>query len=229
MANIEAQIKPSGISQRNLVDLIYMLAYSFKTLCAKLDDDVAVDDTTYEALCFTAIFNGYIEDSRGNSLMNRANDGATPPVYVTDERFFYIRPDGISDKDLLEFLYQWFDMIETLTEQLDADNLNSSDYEANCYTAKLLWIIENCKGSRLGNGTTYYFGPNGVVNYDQLVNLLYAMVDSWETLCEQLDTDGATTPPTDTDYEALCFTATVTMRVENSTGNVVGNTITVTP
>jgi hypothetical protein len=63
-------------------------------------------------------------------------------------------------------------------------------------------------------------------NQDQLIDLLYQIVNAIETLTEQLDADGTVT---DTNYEALWFTATVTMRVENSQGNVVGNTITVTP
>jgi hypothetical protein len=46
------------------------------------------------------------------------------------------------------------------------------------------------------------------------------MVDSWETFTEKLDTDAL---PSGSDYESLWFTATVLMRVENSSGSVVGN------
>ena len=222
--NVEAQIKPGGLSQRNLVDLLYQIIYSIKGICAKLDGDGGVTAETYESTAYTAIFNGYIEDSRGNVLINRANDGAG--TYVCDDRFFYIRPDGISDKDLNECLYQIFDMLETLTEAADADALTDATYEALCYTAKLTAIIENCKGSALGNGTTYYFRPGGMFNEDQLVEILYEIVDAIETLTEQLDDDGTVT---DTDYEALWFTATILMRVQNAAGNVVGNTITITP
>lgn len=224
MSNIEAQIRPDALSQRNLVDLLYDIVAAIQGICAKLDDDTGVTLTTYEANAYTAIFNGCIEDSRGNQLINRANDGSG--TYVTDDRFFYIRPDGISDKDLNECLYQIFDMFETLTEQCDTDALGDSTYEALCYTALFLWKIENCKGSLLGNGTTYYFRPGGMHNQDQLVDLLYAIVDAIETFTEQLDADGTVN---DTDYEALWFTATVTMRVQNSKGNVVGNSVTVTP
>ena len=224
MANYEAQIKPGGLSQRNLVDLLYMIVASIKGICAKLDDDVGVTATTYESSAYTAIFNGYIEDSRGNSIMNRANDGSG--TYVTDERFFIITPMGVSDHDLNECIYQIFDMFETLTEACDTDALGDSNYEALCYTALFTWIIENRKGSALGNGTTYYFRPGGMHNQDQLINLLYQIVNAIETLTEKLDADGTVT---DTNYEALWFTATVTMRVQNSQGNVVGNTITVTP
>jgi hypothetical protein len=218
MANIEAQIKPSGISQRNLVDLLYMAVKAVQGICQKLDDDAGVPLTTYEANVFTAIFNGSIEDSRGNYIMNR--------VSAKGDRFFQITPMGIGDEQLLEFLYQFFDMMETLTEQLDTDVLTDSTYEALCYTALYTWIVENVKGGTLGNGTVYYFRPGGVFNYDQLVDLLYQIVNSIETLTEQLDADGTVT---DTDYEALWFTATILMRVENSQGNVVGNTINYLP
>jgi len=133
---------------------------------------------------------------------------------------------GISDHDLNECLYQIFDMFETLTEALDTDALTDSTYEALCYTALWTWKIENRKGSTLGNGNTYFFRPGGMHNQDQLIDLLYQIVNAIETLTEKLDADGTVT---DTDYEALWFTATVTMRVQNSQGNVVGNTITVQP
>ena len=218
MANIEAQIKPTGMSQRNLVDLLYQVVSSIQGICAKLDDD-DVTDTTYEALCYTAIFNGSIEDSRGNLIINR--------VSTKDDRFFIITPTGLDNKALLECLYQVFDMMETLTEQIDADAAppSSVTYEALCYTALYVWIIENCKGDQLGNGTAFYF-RNAAENRKELVNLLYAIVDSIETLTEKLDTDAV---PAGSDYEALWFTATILMRVENSQGNVVGNTITITP
>jgi hypothetical protein len=215
--NIEAQIKPNGISQRNLVDLLYMAVYSIQGICTKLDLDNSTDNT-YVASVYTAIFNGYIEDSKGNTIMNR--------VSAADDRFFYIRPNGISDKDLLECLYQIFDMFETLTEQADADDMSSSTYESLIYTAHFLWIIENCKGSQLGNGTVFYFRPGGVFDYGKLVDLLYAIVHSLATLTAKLDTDNV---PLGSNYTALWYTATILMRVENQQGDVVGNDITVTP
>jgi hypothetical protein len=216
MANIEAQIKPTGMSQRNLVDLLYMIVSSFHGICAKLDLDDNTD-ATYEADVFTAIFNGSIEDSKGNSIMNR--------VSAKDDRFFIITPNGLDNKSLLECLYQIFDMMETLTEQCDADNLTTSNYEALIYTAHFVWIIENCKGDQLGNGTEFYF-RNAAENRKELVNLLYAVVHSFETLTEKLDTDAV---PSGSNYEALWFTATFLMRVENSQGSVVGNDITTMP
>lgn len=217
MASIEPQIKPNGISQKNLVDLLYMILYSITGICAKLDLDDNTDDT-YLASVVTAIANGEIRDSRGNYIMNR--------VTAKDDRFFVISPEGISDAALLECLYQIFDMMKTLTTQLDADDASSSTYLALIYTAIYLWIVENCKGSQLGNGTVYYFRPGGVFNYDQLVDLLYAIVNSITTLAAKLDTDAI---PAGTDYKALWFTATILMRVENSKGSVVGNTPTTLP
>jgi len=216
MANLEAQIKPTGMSQRNLVDLLYMIVNSIKGICAKLDLDDNTD-ATYTALVYTAIFNGSIEDSRGNFIINR--------VSTKDDRFFIITPTGIDNKALLECLYQIFDMMETLTEQIDADDASTSNYEALCYTALYLWIIENCKGSQLGNGTAFYFRAASE-NRKELVNLLYAIVYSITTLAAKLDTDAV---PAGSNYNALWYTAKILMRVQNSQGSVVGNSITITP
>ena len=216
MANLEAQIKPTGMSQRNLVDLLYMIVNSIKGICAKLDLDDNTD-ATYTALVYTAIFNGSIEDSRGNFIINR--------VSTKDDRFFIITPTGIDNKALLECLYQIFDMMESLTEQIDADDASTSNYEALCYTALYLWIIENCKGSQLGNGTAFYFRAASE-NRKELVNLLYAIVYSITTLAAKLDTDAV---PAGSNYNALWYTAKILMRVQNSQGSVVGNSITITP
>ncbi|TSA53376.1 MAG: hypothetical protein D4R45_05665 [Planctomycetaceae bacterium] len=217
MANIEAQIKPTGMSQRNLVDLLYMVIYSLQGICQKLDDDTGVTLTTYEANVYTAIFNGSIEDGRGNCIMNY--------VSTSEDRFFIIAPTGLTNKALLECLYQIFDMIETLTEQLDTDDLTDNTYEALCYTAILVWVIENCKGDQLGNGAAFYF-RNASENRKELVNLLCNILDSMETMTEQLDADGTVT---DTDYEELWFTDTVLLRIQDSEGLYAGNDITITP
>jgi len=216
MANVEAQIKPDGLSQRNLVDILYMIVYSIQGICQKLDDDNNADDT-YEADVYTAIFNGCIEDSRGNYIMNR--------VTANDDRFFIIRPDGLGNKELLECLYQIFDMLETLTEQLDADDCTDDTHEALCYTAILVWMIENCKGDIIGNGNTYYL-RSASVDQKELVDIICNILDSLETLCEQLDTEAK---PAGSNYEELWFTDTVLMRVQDSQGLYSGNDITVTP
>lgn len=201
-----ADITPRGMSQRDFVDLLYMIVSSVKGICAKLDDDGGVPLTTYEANCYTAMFKTIIEDSRGNRT------GVTGNHIIT--------PTGVTDAALIELLYEIFNAFETLTEQLDTDNLGDSNYEALCYTAKFLGKVTNQAGNTLGNGTTFYFNPGGVRPEKELVNLLYNIVDAIETLTEKLDLDGTVT---DTDYEALWFTANVLLRVENSTGSIVGN------
>lgn len=215
MANYEAQIKPTGMSQRNLVDLIYSTVASIKGICAKLDDDGGVPMTDYEANVFTAIFNGSITDSRGNTVANS--------VSTAVNRFYSVSPTGITPQALNEFLYQIFDMMETLTEQLDSDVLTDSDYEDLCYEALYLWMVTNQIGDTLGNGNTYWFNPGGTGDQKEIVDLLAQIVNSIETLTEKLDADGTVT---DTDYEALWFTATILMIVEDSKGNVYGNALT---
>ena len=216
MANIEAQIKPTGMSQRNLVDLLYMIVYSIQGICAKLDDDDTTDDT-YEDDSYTAIFNGSISDGRGNVIMNR--------VEAEDARFFIISPTGLTNKALLECLFQIFTMIHTLTTQLDADDASDNTHHALCDTAILVWQIENCKGDMIGNGTAYYF-RQASEDRKELVNVLCNILDSLETLTEQLDAEAS---PAGIDYEELWFEDTVLMRVQDSEGLYSGNDITVTP
>lgn len=206
MADVHADIQPNGLSQTHLVDLFYMLVSSIKGICAKLDADGGVPLTTYEANCYTSIFNIVIEDSKGNRTGLTGNH--------------IVSPQGITDQAIIELLYQIFNAIETLTEQLDTDVLTDSDYESLCYTAKLLWLVENQVGSVLGNGVVYRFTPGGVGDQKEMVNLLYALVDVIETLTEKLDADGAVT---DADYESLWFTNNITLKIENSQGLLVGN------
>lgn len=210
MANIHPDIRPNGLNQKDEVDLLYQIVSSIKGICAKLDDDGGVPLETYEANVFTAIFNGSITDTKGNLVQN----------FVREKGFYIINPTGMSDAARLECLYQIYDMFETLTEQLDTDVLTDSTYEALCYTALLLHMVTNQNGDTLGNGNAYWFRPGGVTPQDALVDTYYNIVDAIETLTEQLDADGTVT---DTDYEALWFTANVLKRVENSQGSVVGN------
>ena len=67
-------------------------------------------------------------------------------------------------------------------------------------------------------------GPTGRPNDRVLCDLLYDILNAWETLCEKIDADAtAAAPPAASNYEALWYTATILMRVENSQGNVLGN------
>ncbi|MEN6423310.1 MAG: hypothetical protein ABFD76_15325 [Smithella sp.] len=215
MANYSTQITPRGMSQRSLVDLVYMLTAAVKGICAKLDDDGGVPKTDYEANIYTAIFNGHIEDSKGNRLVNR--------VTAKDKNFYHISPTGMDTKSMITWLYDFFDMMETLTEQLDADNLTGSNYEALVYTAYYLWKVTNQSGNTLGNGTTYWFNPGGAMNNGQLVDLLANAVYSVDVLTKKLDADGTVT---DTNYEALWDTAVILMQIEDSKRNIRGNALT---
>ena len=209
---MEAQIKPQGLSQKNLVDLLYMIVAAIKGICAKLDADAGVPLTTYTANVYTAKFNGKIADCRGNSVINSVTD---------KERFWQsIKPAGISDKGLNAMLYQIFDMMNTLTAQLDTDVLSDSNYNALVYVAIYLWMVTNEEGDTLGNGNTYWFNPQGMTNQRHLIDCLAAIVNSIDTLTLKLDADGTVT---DTNYTALWYTATILMVVEDCYGNQYGN------
>ena len=223
MVAINPDIKPTGMQQRDFVDALYMLTSSLEGICAKLDADGGVPLTTYTANCITAIFNCSIKDSRGNSFRNGQSGSSTI------EGFHSITPNGIGDAALNAWMYQFFNSLETLTEQLDADGLTFNNYEATAYTATMTQRVENGKGNTLGNGTTTYkFKPNGMWNVGQLVEFLYNAINSINLLCTNntstgLDGDGTVT---DTNYAALWYTANILMRVENGAGNTVGNSST---
>lgn len=215
MANLEAQIKPTGLKLKSLVDCLYAMVSSIKGICAKLDLDAGVPLTTYKANVFTAIFNGQITNSRGDMVSNA--------VSTKEPYFFIINPHGCSDKALLHCIYQIFDMMETLTEQLDTDVLTDSNYEALVYTALYLWTVDNGVSSTLlGASTDEYVKPGGI-DTRQLVDLLYTFVRSIHVLTAKLDLDGTVTG---TDYEALWDTANILMQVEDSKGNIAGNALT---
>jgi hypothetical protein len=209
---MESQIKPLGLSQRNLVDLLYMIVAAIQGICTKLDADAGVNHTTHLANCFTAKFNGKIVDSRDNKVTN----------YITakDRYWNSIKPVGISDKGLNGILYQIFDMMNTLTAQLDAESLGDTNYNALVYVAIYLWMVKNQEGNTLGNGNTYWFNPQGMTNQRHLIDCLAAIVNSITVLTQKLDADGTVT---DTNYTALWYTATILMVVEDCYGNQYGN------
>lgn len=213
-AKVCADIKPTGVNQRDLVDLFYDIISSIQGVCAKLDADGGVPLTTYTANCVTAIFNVKIEDSKGNylDLAQADSSGLLPTVIVT--------PTGIGSKEAVFMMYQITNAMETLTEQLDTDALTLSTYEANAFTAYFLHIVEDGLGNALGNGSDYYFRPTGVLNLHKLIDWLYNTVESIYTMCAQLDSDGTVT---DTDYTALWYTANILITTENSGGSKNGN------
>lgn len=207
---VHADIKPGGLNQKELVNLLAMLTYSLEGVCQKLDDDTgtAVVLTTYEANCYTAMINTIIEDCTGNRRGQ----------FLAEHLFYEMGPGGITDAALLEWLYNYFNAIETLSEQLDSDNFTLSDYEDNSYETYFLGIIENQDNNSLGNGTAFYFRPGGF-NKRELIDLLYNMVKSWQVLLAQLDDDANA----DNDYEELWYTNTILLKIENSAGDNIGN------
>lgn len=233
MANIHPEIKPNGVSDKYLIDLMYMLQYSMEKLCAYLDADTGagVILTTYEANCYTALFHTQVWDYRGNK---------TPNVTTVDH---IITPGGgLSTAALIQWIYDWINAFETLVEQIDADALTASDYEDLCYEAIILpYIFESGRYGQqtiLGNtvatggftsmkdtaGAPWLvtrIGPTGRPNDRVLCDLFYDILNAWETLCEKLD--AADAKVNSADYEDKWYIATVLMRVENSQGNVLGN------
>ncbi len=205
MANIECQIKPTGVSQKNLVDLLCMLVRSIYGICLKLDSDGGVPLETYVANCYTAIFNGSVEDSRGNLIYNR--------VEAHDYEFYIIRPTGISFAQSWLCVVQIANMLEALCEQLDTDALTDSNYEALVYAAHFPDYDDDAHNvGNMKNDTQKV-----------LVDLLYCYVHMIDTLTKKLDLDGTVT---DTNYHALWDTAVILMQVENSRGSVAGNPLT---
>lgn len=199
-------IRPNGINQGDLVNLLYSYLASFYGVCVKLDADTGVTDTNYTALCYTALF---------TTVTVRNKNGSE----IGLNRVYEISPNGVSDAPLIELMYQISNAMEVLTTKLDAEGLTDSDYESLCYTAKFLHRVINKTGSSTGLATSTTFRAGGI-SQRELVNWLYNMVDAWETLLEKLDADGTVNG---TNYEALWFTATIITNVMDCQGNIIGN------
>jgi hypothetical protein len=214
MANIFPNVKPTGLTLKDLVDWFYMAFYSLQGLCQKLDADGGVPLTTYEANVVTALCNLVVEyDSLGNVLNLAAdNTSSLPPTVI-------IKSNAMDAAAIPELIFQLINALETLTEQLDADTLGDSNYEALCYTATMPWMAEDRFGAIVGNDNVFYFRPTGSYPRAEIIDFMYDWMNSWETLCEKLDADGTVT---DTTYEALWYTATYLIRVENSKGSALG-------
>lgn len=231
MANIHPEIKPNAVMDKYLIDLMYMLQQSVYGLCLKLDAE-GTGNTNYVALCYTAIFREQVWDYRGNKTQN---------VSVCD--YIVMPSGGLPAGALCQWLYDYANAFETLTEKLDADAgiTDDNDYESLCYHAILLpYQFEDKTGTIIGNDSSSggfstspdsgaapwlltKIGPIGKPNDRILCDLCYDMINAWETLCEKIDADGAAAPPAATNYEALWYTATVLMKVENSSGSLLGN------
>jgi hypothetical protein len=213
---MNVDIKPSGLVTSDLVDVLYLWWAAIKGICTKLDADGAVTDVDYVALCFTAIFNGCLEDTRGNRVSNAVTAKAT--------RFYNITPNGVTDDALLECFYDMLDVMETLAEKLDLD-CTFTNYEATAYTAVCTQLVENQRGDKLGNGTAVFkFCPGGVWDEAEIVEFLYNAVRFIYLLCHDgtttgLDGDGTVT---DTTYTSLWYT-TFDRVIGNKAGSTIGN------
>lgn len=224
MGNVHANIRPGGLAQRELVDALSMAFRALYGICAKLDADTGVPlggggTPTYVTNCWNALINVTIEDSKGN----RISRGQA--VSSTIEEHHIITPLGISYAALNAALYQWHNAWETLCEQLDTDVLTFSNYEATAWTATVLQQFENIKGNSVGNGTSnFWFRPGGMFNENEFIECLYGMFYSIYKLTNDgtttgLDGDGTVT---DTDYEALWYTACCTLLIQNRAGSTIG-------
>lgn len=209
-----ADIKPTGLRQRDLVDILYQIVSSIQGICQKLDDDTGASIvlTTYETNCVTAIFNCVIEDSLGNRFKNILTPTTTIPETV------FITGRGIGGREINDLFYMIMNSLYTLTGQLDDDNCASSAYRATNYTAIVLYLMENSKGQVAGNGTAYKF-HTGYYSQKELIELLYQLIYCLHLTTVALDADGNA----DTDYDALWYTATILLTVENGAGSKVGN------
>lgn len=131
---------PGGITDEARLHAMYNFTNSWETLCEQLDADGTVNDTNYEALCFTATFLHIIRDPRGVTDLGNGT-------------VFYFGPGGSGErKNLVEWFYNAYYSLSLLTAKLDADSgVTDTDYEANCYTATCLMQIQNLAGSVIGN------------------------------------------------------------------------------
>lgn len=232
MYSSPVEIHPGGVSDKYLIDLMCALQRSMYGLCLKLDNDGGVPLTTYVANCYSAIFHHVITDYAGN----RTTDPTTVDYIISPV-------SGLPAAALNQWLFDFANGFETLTEQLDTDVLTDSTYEALCYHALVYpYMFESRTGTIIGNDNSsggftstpaagswedakspyilVKIGPTGKPSDRVLCELCYDFINAWETMCEQLDADGTVT---DVNYEALWYTATVLIRVANAEGNVLGN------
>ncbi len=127
MYGTRPDIHPSGVDDKYVIDFMYMMQSSMQGLCTKLDADSGVTLTTYLANCYAALFHVRVSDYRGNMT-----NGEVTVDHIVEPA------GGLSTASLLEWIYDWVNAFETLTEQLDGDSLTDSTYESLCYFANIL-------------------------------------------------------------------------------------------
>lgn len=138
-----------------------------------------------------------------------------------------IRPGGLNQRNLVTLLRMILTSLQGICAKLDDDGgVPAETYEANCITALINAIVYDATATRFANvvtesssvGPVVIIGPYGISD-NALIDLMYDITNAFETLCEQLDGDSLT----DTNYEALCYTAKFLHNVENQKGNRLGN------
>ena len=213
-AKTVADIKPTGLNQADLVELMYDLMASVDGLCAKLDADGTVNDTDYNSLVYDAAWdNVIVENLKGE----RKGAIASNP----GDKGWIISPNGVSDIAMLWYLYGLYYAMSTLCAKLDDDSgVADENYTTLCYTPYCTYQISPNNDSKIGADTTFWFRPGGVTPQKETVDLLYDFIAGWQTLCQKLDNDGGVA---DTDYEDLWYTPSITITVENSEGQRIGN------
>lgn len=213
-AKANADIKPTGWNQRDLVDLLYMIITSIRGIAAKLDSDASVTDTDY-LTTVDAVLNLVIEDCKGNylNLENTETSSLVPMIAIS--------PTGLDRARSSDLFYMLHRAWHLMCAKLDADAAppTSTDYDSECNSAIIPFVIEDSKGNTTGNGTEFYFRL-GSFPQKQVVDFLYDLIYGIDLFCQQADTDAA---PADTDYESLWYTNNITLTVENSAGSRIGN------
>jgi hypothetical protein len=208
---LDIDIQPNGMGRGDEVELWYQLINSLKTLLAKLDADGDVAGADYTAICYTALINGHFYNLAGSRV----------GVHVAEKNFYIVNPRGIDDKVRQQAMCDFTNAIETLCEKMDLDGgITLTTYEANGFTAKFLQGVENpATGAILGVKTGFVF-RRGAIPKNEYITWLHNAVDALETITEQLDGDGGITA---TNFEALCFTATLLRKISKDYRSAVGN------
>ena len=214
MANIHADITPTGFGQKELVRLFRYFFAGLEGVAAKLDGTDNTD-ATYEAT-LDAIHSVIITDDLGNYYHNVAAESSSlgPPAVLT--------PYGISDAALMDILYQLHFCFYTMLVQVDADDITTGTYLATCWTGKIAHRFINRFGTMTGLGSAYYFRPGGVTNHKELVEALYTYFYYWDIFLDKLDTDAS---PNATNFAEL-WSDTILLRIRNAAGDTMGFTST---
>lgn len=132
-----------------------------------------------------------------------------------------IRATGFSKAQELDAWYTLYKALDILLAQLDADaGITATNFEALCFTAICNTTIVNSQGNSIGAALSTDLpnfrrvSPAGFSDLDRHL-MMYNYTNMWETLCEKLDADGDVS---DTNYEALCYTATFLHVVKDPKG-----------